>query len=56
VTALTGTKRRTYLDENVAATELELSAEVLAEVSAALPVGAAVGERYDPIKLAAVQE
>jgi aryl-alcohol dehydrogenase-like predicted oxidoreductase len=56
VTALTGTKRRTYLDENVAAAELELSAEVLAEVSAALPVGAAVGERYDPIKLAAVQE
>lgn len=46
VVAIPGTKRRTYLEENVAAAELELSAGDLAALDAAAPVGAAAGERY----------
>jgi aryl-alcohol dehydrogenase-like predicted oxidoreductase len=38
-----GTKRRTYLEENVGALEVKLSAEQLAELDA---VGTAVGDRY----------
>lgn len=41
-----GTKRRTYLEENVGAADLVLSADQLARLDAALPPGAASGERY----------
>jgi aryl-alcohol dehydrogenase-like predicted oxidoreductase len=56
ITALAGTKRRTYLEENVAAAQIELDADVFAEISAAVPVGAAVGARYIPATMATVQE
>lgn len=46
VVAIPGTKRRTYLAENVAAAELELSADDLAGLAAAAPVGVMAGERY----------
>jgi aryl-alcohol dehydrogenase-like predicted oxidoreductase len=45
VVPIPGTKRRTYLEENVAATEVELTAEDLARIDAELPEAA--GERYD---------
>jgi aryl-alcohol dehydrogenase-like predicted oxidoreductase len=38
-----GTKRRTYLEENVGALHVRLSDEQLAELNA---VGAALGDRY----------
>jgi len=41
-----GTKRRSYLEENVAATEIELSEEDLRRLDEAAPRGAAVGDRY----------
>ncbi|HEY4201042.1 MAG TPA: aldo/keto reductase [Devosiaceae bacterium] len=41
-----GTRRIKYLDENIAATDIELSADELAELDAIAPVGAAQGERY----------
>lgn len=41
-----GTKRRTYLEQNVQALELSLSSEDLARLDEAAPVGAAAGERY----------
>ncbi|MEV4497677.1 aldo/keto reductase [Micromonospora arborensis] len=41
-----GTKRVRWLEENAAAVDLKLSAEQLARLSAALPPGAAAGERY----------
>jgi aryl-alcohol dehydrogenase-like predicted oxidoreductase len=41
-----GTKRRSYLEENVAATEIELSAEDLRRLDEAAPRGAAAGDRY----------
>ena len=46
VVPIPGTKRRTYLEENVAATEISLTASDLADLDAAMPVGAAAGDRY----------
>ena len=43
---LFGTKRRTYLDENVRAADIVLSAEELAAIDAAFPRGVASGARY----------
>lgn len=41
-----GTKRRAYLESNAAAADIVLSAEDVAELDAAFPVGAAAGARY----------
>jgi len=41
-----GTKRRVYLEENVQATDLQLSKSELAELDAIFPFGAASGTRY----------
>jgi len=41
-----GTKRRSYLEENVAATEIELGEEDLRRLDEAAPRGAAAGDRY----------
>ncbi|MBD1874365.1 aldo/keto reductase [Nodosilinea sp. FACHB-131] len=41
-----GTKRRKYLEENVAAVEIELSQTELDRINAVAPQGAAVGDRY----------
>jgi aryl-alcohol dehydrogenase-like predicted oxidoreductase len=46
VVPIPGTKRRTYLEENLAAAELQLSADEAERIAAAVP--AAAGERYDP--------
>ena len=43
---LFGTKRRKYLDENVRAVDIVLTAEDLAEIDAAFPRGIASGARY----------
>ncbi|HVQ58823.1 MAG TPA: aldo/keto reductase [Solirubrobacterales bacterium] len=43
-----GTKRVRYLEENLAAAGLELSAADLERLDAAVPIGAAAGERYAP--------
>jgi aryl-alcohol dehydrogenase-like predicted oxidoreductase len=48
VVPIPGMKRRTHLDENVAAMEVELTPEELARLDAAFPPGAASGERYTP--------
>ena len=41
-----GTKRRKYLEENVAALEVKLPAEDLIEIDKVFPVGVAAGDRY----------
>jgi aryl-alcohol dehydrogenase-like predicted oxidoreductase len=46
VVPIPGTKRRTYLEENVAAVGIALSAEELARIEEAVPVGAVAGTRY----------
>jgi aryl-alcohol dehydrogenase-like predicted oxidoreductase len=52
VVPIPGTKRRSYLEENVAATEVELTAEDLARIDAELPEAA--GERYNEEGMRAV--
>lgn len=46
VVPIPGTKRRPYLEQNVAATAIILGSEDLQRLAEALPIGAAVGERY----------
>ena len=46
VVAIPGTKRRSYLAENLASVDVELSAEDLAALDAAVPSGSVAGDRY----------
>ena len=46
VVPIPGTKRRTYLEENVAATKIDLTEGDLHRLEEAFPVGAAAGDRY----------
>src|SRR5947208_12689702 len=46
VVPIPGTKRRKWLEENVAAADVTLTADDLAEIEGALPIGAASGPRY----------
>ncbi|MET9628684.1 aldo/keto reductase [Lentzea sp. NPDC006480] len=46
IVPIPGTKRVSYLEENAAAADIELTADQLAEIEAALPPGAAAGLRY----------
>ena len=46
VVTIPGTKRRKYLEENVAAADVELTADELAQLDEVAPVGVASGERY----------
>jgi aryl-alcohol dehydrogenase-like predicted oxidoreductase len=46
VVPIPGTKRRTYLEENVAALEVTLTAEERERIEQIAPKGAAAGERY----------
>jgi aryl-alcohol dehydrogenase-like predicted oxidoreductase len=46
VVPIPGTKRRSYLEENVAAADVELSTEDLARIEEAAPAGATAGDRY----------
>ncbi|MDB6063269.1 MAG: aldo/keto reductase [Verrucomicrobiaceae bacterium] len=46
IVPIPGTKRRSYLEENMGAVALKLSAADLAEIDAIFPAGAALGERY----------
>ena len=52
VAAIPGTKRRTYLEENLGSVEVELSADDLSRIDAEVP--AAEGDRYDRIGMTTV--
>ena len=47
VVPVPGTKRRTYLEENVAAGDISLPADALVRLDAAFPTGVAAGERHN---------
>jgi aryl-alcohol dehydrogenase-like predicted oxidoreductase len=49
-----GTKRRTYLEENVAAASLRLSAAELAQLDAALAPDKVAGQRYNAARFATI--
>jgi aryl-alcohol dehydrogenase-like predicted oxidoreductase len=46
IVPIPGTKRRQYLEENVGALDVPLTAEELTEIDSLIPPGAAVGSRY----------
>jgi aryl-alcohol dehydrogenase-like predicted oxidoreductase len=46
IVPIPGTKRRTYLEENLSALEIELSPSELDRIEAVAPPGAAAGPRY----------
>lgn len=46
--AIPGTKRRRYLEENVAATETTLASDDIAAIEAVAPHGVVTGDRYAP--------
>ena len=46
IVPIPGTKRRSYLEENADAAEIELTAEELERLEQAFPAGAAAGDRY----------
>jgi aryl-alcohol dehydrogenase-like predicted oxidoreductase len=54
IVPIPGTKRRSYLQENVAAGNIGLTPSELAEISAAAPPGAASGQRYPAQNMQAV--
>ena len=54
IVPIPGTKRRGYLEENLAAADLQLSAAELAQLSAAFPPGVTAGTRYPEKQLKAL--
>jgi aryl-alcohol dehydrogenase-like predicted oxidoreductase len=54
IVPIPGTKRRTYLEENVGAVDVKLSAADLQRLSNAIPQGAAAGDRYQAASMAAL--
>jgi aryl-alcohol dehydrogenase-like predicted oxidoreductase len=46
IVPIPGTKRRIYLEENVAATEIQLTPDELQQIEAVAPKGLAAGDRY----------
>jgi aryl-alcohol dehydrogenase-like predicted oxidoreductase len=47
VVPIPGTKRRAYLEENLGAVDVALTADDRARIAEAIPAGAAAGDRYD---------
>ncbi len=54
IVPIPGTKRRKYLEENVAALSIRLSRAQLAELDAEFPVNAAAGDRYPSSMMSAL--
>ncbi len=54
IAPIPGTKRRTYLEENVAAAEIRLTPDEVAALDAALPPGSISGPRYTEAQMAMV--
>ena len=54
IVPIPGTKRRSYLEQNVAAMDITLTAEELAALAEAAPRGVAAGDRYPPDALSKV--
>ncbi|SMB89058.1 aldo/keto reductase [Deinococcus hopiensis] len=54
IVPIPGTKRVKYLEDNLGAVEVHLSADDLAQLEAVFPVGAAAGERYPAAAMASL--
>lgn len=49
-----GTKRRKYIEENIAAANVNLSAEELSQLEAIVPLGLSTGDRYEAVGMSMV--
>jgi aryl-alcohol dehydrogenase-like predicted oxidoreductase len=56
IVPIPGTKRRKYLEENVAALELKLTKGDLSRIDEVVPIGAAAGDRYNSEMMKAVNK
>ncbi|WP_274914081.1 aldo/keto reductase [Streptomyces sp. WZ-12] len=56
VVPIPGTRREKYLEENLAALEVTLSAEELAAIDATAPIGQVAGTRYDAVSMTYVSK
>ena len=54
IVPIPGTKRRSYLEENIAAAEISLSADDMARIDSALPPESISGPRYTPQMMAMI--
>jgi aryl-alcohol dehydrogenase-like predicted oxidoreductase len=54
IVPIPGTKRRTYLDENIAALDIKLTPADLDRLAELMPRGAAAGERYSEVMMRSV--
>jgi len=54
IVPIPGTKRRQYLEQNIAAVDVRLTGDELAELDRILPPGAAQGDRYAPQSMASI--
>jgi aryl-alcohol dehydrogenase-like predicted oxidoreductase len=54
IVPIPGTKRRKYLDENIAALDIRLTNAQLRALDAVFPPNAAAGERYPPVMMGAL--
>ena len=56
IVPIPGTKRRTYLEENVRAVDVVLTSADLARIDEVAPRGIAAGDRYAPQGMRAVNQ
>jgi aryl-alcohol dehydrogenase-like predicted oxidoreductase len=54
IVPIPGTKRLKYLDENLGALQVNLTADELRQIDTVFPAGAAAGERYPPQSMQAI--
>jgi aryl-alcohol dehydrogenase-like predicted oxidoreductase len=54
IVPIPGTKRRSYLEENIAAVDVAFTADELARIDAIAPAGVAAGLRYPAAAMASV--
>jgi aryl-alcohol dehydrogenase-like predicted oxidoreductase len=54
IVPIPGTKRRKYLEDNLGAERIEISADELLEIDAVFPLGSAAGLRYPEAMMASV--
>lgn len=55
IVPIPGTKSRKYLEENIAAVGITLSADELEEIEQVFPMGCAAGERYPAAMLELIE-
>lgn len=56
VVAIPGTKRVKYVEENLAAANVRLTAEEIAQLEVIVPLGVSTGDRYDAANMAGIDQ